>query len=283
MTAMGASRPWPSNCRPILPSLVRTVQGLLLHQHWAGSLWRGIDRGAAAGAASARPPSRCCVAFASSTASRSTSPAPWQRGSSQCAGISRCCRGMLRAKACLRAPAVASPITSSAGCSSTAGYASAGTPTRGAGCWWIAQLDALQREQLPIDSTCSTSARSGCHRRRRVAACRAGKADPAQFGILDVFGLVRGRQRRPRRGGAERLGMLPWDVWGAMPQPGGRSMRPGSAARPAGRADAGAGCQLAELRRTYADEPRPGAGGGVSTPCGAGWSRSAGDAGSAFG
>ena len=83
------------------------------------------------------------------------------------------------------------------------------------------QLDALQRARLQVDFDALDVPRD----RFVVAgeawrACRAGKADPEQFGILDLFGLwcVAGNVVRDLAALNGRE-MLPWDVWGTMPQP----------------------------------------------------------------
>jgi hypothetical protein len=53
------------------------------------------------------------------------------------------------------------------------------------------------------------------------ALCRDGTADPANFGILDMSGMwfIAGNVMRDLASLAN-MEMLPWDVWGAMPQPG---------------------------------------------------------------
>ncbi len=53
------------------------------------------------------------------------------------------------------------------------------------------------------------------------AQCRAGKADPETFGILDMHGLwfIAGNLVRDVAA-LNNVEMLPWDVWRAMPQPG---------------------------------------------------------------
>ena len=50
---------------------------------------------------------------------------------------------------------------------------------------------------------------------------RAGKADPNVFGIMDMKGLwfIAGNVLRDLAA-LNNMEMLPWDVWGAMPQPG---------------------------------------------------------------
>lgn len=51
--------------------------------------------------------------------------------------------------------------------------------------------------------------------------CRAGKADPMDFGILDLFGwwMIAGNVVRDLAALNNRE-MLPWDCWGPMPRPG---------------------------------------------------------------
>ena len=50
--------------------------------------------------------------------------------------------------------------------------------------------------------------------------CRAGKADPMDFGILDLFGwwMIAGNVVRDLAALNNRE-MLPWDCWGPMPRP----------------------------------------------------------------
>jgi Transglutaminase-like superfamily len=97
---------------------------------------------------------------------------------------------------------------------------------RANGGWLLAdaQIDARQRELFPIDFDLSDVPRD----RFLVAGdawarCRAGTADPARFGLAATaeYGLwwVAGNLMRDA---AALLGreLLPWDVWGAMPEPG---------------------------------------------------------------
>ena len=80
------------------------------------------------------------------------------------------------------------------------------------------QLDARQRELFkvtfdPLDVPRDQFLVAGDARR----LCRGGKADPAQFGILDMHGLwfVAGNLIRDVAA-LNNHEMLPWDVWGAM-------------------------------------------------------------------
>lgn len=83
-----------------------------------------------------------------------------------------------------------------------------------------AQLDARQREVLRIPFDPHDTPRD----QFLVAGeawqlCRAGKADPHAFGILDMHGLwfIAGNVIRDLAALSNRE-MLPWDVWGAMRQ-----------------------------------------------------------------
>jgi hypothetical protein len=85
------------------------------------------------------------------------------------------------------------------------------------------QLDEMWRAKLRIDFEVLDAPRD----RFLVASdawalCRTGKADPAQFGIgfANLRGLwfVAGNLVRDVAA-LNKMEMLPWDVWGAMPQP----------------------------------------------------------------
>ena len=91
---------------------------------------------------------------------------------------------------------------------------------------WVlvdAQLDEHQRGLFPIDFDPLDVPRD----RFLVAGeawrlCRRGAADPGDFGILDMAGLwfVAGNVIRDIAALNDHV-MLPWDVWGGMPTPGG--------------------------------------------------------------
>jgi hypothetical protein len=89
---------------------------------------------------------------------------------------------------------------------------------------WVradAQLDDVQRAELqvnfdPLDVP---------HDRFLIAGdawahCRTGKGDPSKFGIFDMNGpwFIAGNLVRDVAA-LNKVEMLPWDVWGAMPQP----------------------------------------------------------------
>ena len=88
------------------------------------------------------------------------------------------------------------------------------------GAWRLvdAQLDAVQREALgiafdPLDVPRTQFLVAGDAWQR----CRSGRADPQDFGILDLRGLwfVRGNVVRDLAARAKRE-LLPWDGWGLM-------------------------------------------------------------------
>jgi hypothetical protein len=86
---------------------------------------------------------------------------------------------------------------------------------------WVlvdSQLDARQRELFkvtfdPLDVPRDQFLVAG----DAWKLCRAGKADPASFGILDMYGLwfIAGNVIRDVAA-LNNHEMLPWDVWGAM-------------------------------------------------------------------
>ncbi|HLI67402.1 MAG TPA: transglutaminase-like domain-containing protein [Caulobacteraceae bacterium] len=89
---------------------------------------------------------------------------------------------------------------------------------------WVlvdSQLDALQAAALKLDFDPKDTPRD-----RFIIAgdawkqCRAGKADPMAFGIFDMWGLwfIGGNVVRDAAS-LNNMEMLPWDVWGATPQP----------------------------------------------------------------
>ncbi len=86
---------------------------------------------------------------------------------------------------------------------------------------WImvdAQLDAIQRNAFKVDFNPLDVPRN-----RFIIAgyawqqCRAGRADAARFGILDMHGLwfIAGNVLRDLAS-LNQMEMLPWDVWGLM-------------------------------------------------------------------
>lgn len=89
---------------------------------------------------------------------------------------------------------------------------------------WVrvdAQIDDVQRAVLKVDFDVFDVP----HDRFVIAGdawvqCRAGEVDPAKFGIFDMRGLwfIAGNLIRDIAA-LNNMELLPWDVWGAMPQP----------------------------------------------------------------
>jgi hypothetical protein len=90
---------------------------------------------------------------------------------------------------------------------------------------WVmvdAQMDDVQRKVFGIDFDPMDVPRD----RFLIAGdawtlCRAGKGDPGAFGIMDMWGcwFIAGNVVRDIAA-LNKMEMLPWDVWGEMPQPG---------------------------------------------------------------
>ena len=90
---------------------------------------------------------------------------------------------------------------------------------------WVlsdAQIDDVQRDLFKIDFDLLDVPRD----RFLVAgdawvSCREGRADPSKFGIMDMRGLwfIAGNLLRDIAA-LNNVEALPWDVWGAMAQPG---------------------------------------------------------------
>lgn len=90
---------------------------------------------------------------------------------------------------------------------------------------WVlvdAQLDDVQRKLFRIDFDPMDVPRDRFLIAGEAwARCRAGKADPDAFGILDMQGwwFIAGNVVRDAAALNNEV-MLPWDVWAPMPQPG---------------------------------------------------------------
>ena len=196
------------------------VQGVMLHQHWAGAYGEKLtseriaethlrpgaailDHLAASApadlrAAPARPPHRRRLPPFHRAGHRPAAP-PGPTGARP-----------LRLRHLLRRHA--------------GGPLGGGILGRSGGLWRLgdAQLDAVQTGALnpdfdPLDVPPDRFLVAGEAWRR----CRAGEADPATFGIMDMHGLwfVAGNLVRDLAA-LNNMEMLPWDVWGLMWGPG---------------------------------------------------------------
>jgi hypothetical protein len=199
-----------------LVALCAVVQGDLLHHHWAGAYKVQLTpvtamqqhlRGAAA---------TLDALLAANAASLETRREPAERVVGVCRHFSVLTAAMLRAQGI---PARA-----------RVGFGAYFEPGKFVDHWvverwdetedrWVltdAQLDGLQREVLKLDFDPLDTPRD-----RFIIAgdawtqCRAGKADPAKFGIFDMWGLwfIAGNLMRDFAS-LNNVEMLPWDCWG---------------------------------------------------------------------
>jgi hypothetical protein len=89
---------------------------------------------------------------------------------------------------------------------------------------WVladAQLDKLQRDKLKLDFAVLDVPRDRFVIAGDVwAQCRSGEADPASFGIFGMRGFwFVARNLMRDLAALNSMEMLPWDKWGAMPEP----------------------------------------------------------------
>ena len=204
-----------------VPAVFATVQGLLMHQFWTEAYGEKLTD------------ARREQAHARSSAevirlAKSLDPAPLSDARPPSRRVIGVCRHFsVLAAAMLRRQSV--PARARCGF----GMYFDGTPVdhwvveywdEAAGAWRLgdAQLDAVQLGALkpkfePLDTPRDQFLVGGEAWRR----CRAGEADPMSFGIMDMHGLwfVAGNLVRDIAA-LNNMEMLPWDVWGIMPQPG---------------------------------------------------------------
>jgi hypothetical protein len=202
-------------------ALAEAVQGLLLHLYWADSYGVTLPEGP-----NAESQLRGVVPMLDCLLARDAEPLTTERPAERrlvgvCRHFTLLFVAMLRAKG----------IPARSRC----GFADYFAPGMYVDHWvaefwdaaqgrWVladAQLDAVQRRALGIDFDPLDVPRD-----RFViggdawARCRAGTADPARFGIHHLHGLwfVAGDLIRDVAA-LNKVEMLPWDVWGAMPAP----------------------------------------------------------------
>ncbi len=256
MTDAGVHAPALAALPKDLPALVGIVQGLLLHLYWADSYGVTLTE-----ERRAEPHLRGLEPMLHRVLARDGRPLTAARPPA--ARLVVVCRHFtLLLAAMLRAHGIAARAR--------CGFATYFDRERSMDHWvceywraddrrWVlvdAQLDALQRERLQVDFDALDVPRD----RFVVAgeawrACRAGAADPGQFGILDMFGLwfVAGNVVRDLAALCGRE-MLPWDVWGTMPQPDEAIDAERLRLLDRVAALTQAPDDLAELHRAYADE-----------------------------
>lgn len=219
MTDAGRHAGALENLTADLGGLCEVVQGVLLHFHWAQSYGVALtpERGA-------QQHLRGAAATLDSVLAISGAPLTARREAKDRA-VGVCRHFSLLTSAMLRAHGI--PARCRVGFAS---YFMAGEFVdhwvveywhQGQGRWRLvdAQLDALQKAALkpdfdPLDVPRDRFIIAGDAWRQ----CRAGKADPAKFGILDMHGLwfVGGNVLRDFAA-LNNMEMLPWDCWGPAP------------------------------------------------------------------
>ena len=204
-----------------LPGLARVAQGLILHEHWAGAYGQTLSD---ARRSEVHLRSICAMLdqmFVHDPRPMSQPRALEDRLIGNCRDFTLLTVAALRAHG---APARA-----------RCGFASYFEPGKLVDHWvaeywrdsdgrWImadVQIDALQAGRIKpdfdlLDVPPNRFLTAGAAWR----ACRAGEADPDDFGIMDMHGLwfIAGNLVRDAAALAG-VEMLPWDSWGAMPGP----------------------------------------------------------------
>lgn len=199
--------------------LAATVPGLLLHEHWATNY--GVELTEERRGESHIRPARAMLDRALALDGRPLD----QARPAQDRVVGTCRDFSVLAVAMLRRQGVAARAR--------CGFATYFVPDRAVDHWvaeywnptqqrWTmvdAQLDPFQRSHLhpdfdPLDVPRDRFLVAGEAWRR----CRAGEADPARFGIFDMwgFGFIAGNVLRDLAA-LNDMEMLPWDCWGAMP------------------------------------------------------------------
>ena len=204
-----------------LPAVAHTVQGLLLHEHWAPAYGQTLSD-------ARRSETHTRLAAAMLDLALAHDPKPLGEARALEDRVIGTCRNFtVLAVAILRAHGV----PARARC----GFASYFEPGKMVDHWvveawdgvrWVqadTQLDALQASRIHPDFEPLETPRD-----RFVIAgeawrqCRAGEADASAFGIMHMTGLwfIGGNVVRDAASLAG-VPMLPWDCWGAMPGPDG--------------------------------------------------------------
>jgi hypothetical protein len=211
MTAIDLPADLPSG----VPAAFAVVQGVMMHQFWAGAYGETLTAPRIA-QTHLRDSAAILAALGGTTEAR----APDRRVVGVCRHFSVLATALLRRQGI--------PARSRCGF----GLYFDGTPVDhwvveywdDAAGWRLgdAQMDAVQTAALklgfdPLDVPRDAFLVAGEAWRR----CRSGEADPDQFGIMDMHGLwfVAGNLVRDLAA-LNNMEMLPWDVWGLMWEPG---------------------------------------------------------------
>lgn len=202
-----------------IAALAGVVQGLLLHEHWAGAYGQTLSAERRAGS-HIRPVAEMLDRILAEDDKSLAAARPLERRLvGTCRDFTLLLVAMLRMKG----------VPARARC----GFGAYFEPGRFVDHWvcevwngsegrWVlvdAQIDEIQGRALKPDFDVLNVPRD----RFLVAGdawvqCRAGAADPDSFGIMDMYGLwfVAGNLLRDVAA-LNNMEMLPWDVWGAMP------------------------------------------------------------------
>lgn len=203
-----------------VPAFARVLQGLVIHQHIAPAYGETLDPARAA-EVQARPVAAVLDNVLKHDAgSLAQARPPGKRAVGNCRHYSLLLVALLHARG----------VAARARC----GFATYFAPGKYVDHWvceyhdgkrWIladAQLDDIQKKLFKPDFDTLDVPRD----KFLVAGdawklCRDGKADPADFGILEMNGLwfIAGNLIRDIAA-LNAMVLLPWDVWGAMVQPG---------------------------------------------------------------
>jgi hypothetical protein len=199
-----------------IAGLVKVIQGLLIHEHMGGMYGTEFTAEQRAGS-HMRPTSTILSSIAQHDAAPLTKPrAPAERHVCVCRTFALLLAAFLRAQ---RTPARA-----------RCGFGGYFEPGKHVDHWvaeywngtrWVlvdAQIDDVQRRQFGITiDTLDVPRDKFLIAGDAWQLCRAGKLDPKNFGILDMWGLWFIASNVIRDVAAlNNREMLPWDVWGAM-------------------------------------------------------------------
>lgn len=203
-----------------LGSICKAVQGVLIHEHWAPAYRQYLTPERKAESHLRTTGQMLAVTFAKNDAPLATERPLYQKTVGVCRHFTVLAVAMLRSKG----------IPARSRC----GFGAYFSPGKFEDHWVVeywdgnawklmdAQIDASQRAILHLDMNLHDVPRG-----KFVIAgdawlqCRDGRADESKFGIFDERGLwfIGGNLVRDVAA-LNGMEMLPWDVWGAMTEPG---------------------------------------------------------------